>query len=233
MKKKFSLVPRDEDVELFVDGLVPSKKYIPQWYKNMPPKIQNMDGVQVGSGKKCIPFLDSFTSGYTQELICDVEIKYDGIDPITGRDKIIYTFDGLIKPMSTRKEDNGEISILPHFPGYYNADFHWNTLWEPKTPKGYSTLYMHPMNRWDLPFQTFNGIIDTDKWYITGPLPFLIKKGFEGIIPKGTPIYQIIFIKRDSWELNKTTYSQEVEQSFRKPVDEKYKKLFWQKKEYK
>jgi hypothetical protein len=233
MNKKIKIFPRDKDVELFIDGLLPSKNYVPKWYKNMPLKTPNINGVQVGSGKKCVPFLDSFISGYTQELICDIEIKYDGVDGHTGKDKIIYKYDGLIKPMSTRTEDNGEISILPHFNGYYNADFHWNTFWEPKTPKGYSTIYMHPMNRWDLPFQTFNGIIDTDKWYMAGPLPFLIKQGFEGTIPKGTPIYQVLFIKRNSWKSIKQEYKNKVEKKFNQQIEEQYKKMFWQKKEYK
>jgi hypothetical protein len=34
----------------------------------------------------------------------------------------------------------------------------------------------------------------------TGRLPFFVKEGFEGVVPRGTPIYQIIPFKREKWD---------------------------------
>jgi hypothetical protein len=200
----------------------------------MPKDIQTIDGLAYdGTAKKCIPFLDSLTSGYTQELPCDVyfDCNTEEDDPA-----INYRWGGGIRPLSTRREETNSSNSMPHFDGYYKTEFHWNTFWEPKTPPGYSTLYFHPANRFDLPFMTHNAIIDTDKWPITGPIPFVLKKGFSGMIPAGTPIYQIIFIKREEWTSEGLEYDEKYVKnttySVRKFLQDGYKKQIWSKKEY-
>ena len=231
---KVLFIPKDKDTEICIPRPQSSKKYIPQWFKDMPIEVPTIDGFGADyTAKKCIPFLDSLTSGYTQELSCDVYIdcNTEEDDPI-----INYRWGGQIRPLSTRKEDTKSSNSMPHFPGYYKTEFHWNTLWEPKTPTGYSTLYFHPANRFDLPFITHNAIIDTDRWPITGPIPFVLKKGFSGLIPAGTPIYQMIFIKREVWDSEKSEYDEKyvknITYSVRKFISDGYKKQIWSKKEY-
>ena len=51
-----------------------------------------------------------------------------------------------------------------------------------------------------MPIKTITGIIDTDSLKTFANSPFVIKEGFEGIIEKGTPMFQIIPFKRDSWK---------------------------------
>ena len=183
-----------------------------------------------------MPFLDSLISGYTQELVCDLIVKYQGADKVNGDESVEYSWYGDQRPISSRMVDSGAHNSLPSFDGYYNSEQHWNTFWEPKTPPGYSTLYSHPANRFDLPFMTMSGIIDTDKWSISGPLPFLIKDGFEGVIPAGTPIYQMIFIKRDSWQSSLLPYDEKFQRfhsyNVRRFVHDGYKKMYWSRKNY-
>ena len=58
----------------------------------------------------------------------------------------------------------------------------------------------HPLNRLDLPFYTLSGIIDGPYVLLReGNNPFYLKKGFEGLIPQGTPIAQLILIKNEKW----------------------------------
>ena len=228
---KVLFIPRDKDVELSVPRPQASKKYIPDWFKNLPNAIENLNGSGMqATAKKCMPFLDSLTSGYTQELACDLIIK-----PSEDGEHVNYNWAGDFRPMSTAREDFGAPNLMPHFPGYYDLEFHWNSFWEPKTPSGYSTFYFHPANRFDLPFLTHNAIIDTDKWPIPGPVPFVIKKGFSGIIPAGTPIYQMLFIKRDAWNSEGMKYDEKIKQlefSVRRTFTDGYKKVIWSKKEY-
>ena len=55
---------------------------------------------------------------------------------------------------------------------------------------------MSPINRFDLPFLSISGFIDCNYGFsLAGNMPFFIKKGFEGVIPAGTPYMQIIPIK--------------------------------------
>lgn len=236
-KKIVKFIPRDKDSELFLPVPKPSKLYVPDWFKKMPQALSDLDNRKMDlTAKKCLPFTDALTSGYTQELICDIEISYHGIDEQSGDDIVQYKWAGPIKPLSTRREETRSRRVFPNFDGYYNAEFHWNSMWEPKTPNGYSAVYMHPASRFDLPFVTMNGIIDTDGWPITGPVPFLIKRGFQGIIPAGTPIYQILFIKRENWHSETSEYDEKynknLEYSVRRFLNGGYKKLYWNKKSY-
>jgi hypothetical protein len=231
----FEFIPRNDVISNLVPAPKPSKQYIPDWIKNTQSTSIHDSGFEESIGPlRCMPFVDGLSSGYIQELCCTVEIKNLGKE--NGEDIISYRYGGSIKPMSTRKEDRGSPLFFPKMPGYYHAEFHWNTMWEPKTPKGYSTLYMHPSNRIDLPFTTLSGIIDTDKWQIHGPLPFLIKEGFEGLIPAGTPIYQIMFIKRADWNSSKSSFKEDEYEKMRYSVTRHgsggYKKEFWNIKKF-
>lgn len=238
MKKQVvKFIPKDLETSMAYPEPRPSKLYTPKWYKDMPSSAPKLSGNQADpTAKKCVPFMDSLISGYTQELGCDLRIMNRGIDPNTGKEIVEYDWAGPFKPMSTRAEDRGSSNVMPNFDGYYNLEFHWNSFWEPKTPPGYSTMYYHPANRFDLPFHTMSGIIDTDNWSITGPVPFLIKKGFSGLIPAGTPIYQMIFIKRDEWHSTKEKYNREFnffhEYNIKKLFVDSYKRQYWSKKAY-
>jgi hypothetical protein len=231
---KVLFIPKDKDTEICIPRPQSSKKYIPDWFKNMPIEVKTIDGLgRDYTAKKCMPFLDSLTSGYTQELPCDVYIdcNTEEDDPV-----IDYRWSGDFRPLSTRREDTRSSNSMPHFSGYYKTEFHWNTFWEPKTPPGYSTFYFHPANRFDLPFITHNGIIDTDGWPLTGPIPFVLKKGFSGLIPAGTPIYQMLFIKRDTWNSEQgkynESYNKKIWYSVRRFMTDGYKKQIWSRKEY-
>jgi hypothetical protein len=202
----------------------PSKEYIPEWYKKAP------------FWKSCSPFLDSFLTGYTLELWQDIEvIKLDGQNltikwdennpaPINHRDPEVtnnFPKAGMDLPTSE----------------YETIHFTWNSPYAMQTPKGYSLLITHPLNRLDLPFTTLSGVIDADVQPISdGALPFFFKKDFQGVIKKGTPIAQVIPFKRENWELNmeKEVYDKAKEYSkANKLINiDFYRKFLWTKKSY-
>jgi len=237
MSKKFKFLPLNQKVADNIPGPKPSKLYLPDWLRSMPRDIQQLNSDKtVPTAKKCMPFVDSFLSGYTQELPCDVKVYKEQTRAGTGEDVIRYEWAGPFKPISSREQSENRPLIFPKFEGYYHTELQWDTFWEPQTPKGYSAFYNHPANRFDLPFQTMSGIIDTDDWPVTGPIPFLLKEGFEGVIPKGTPIYQITFIKRENWEATYSDYDPVVETlqyKVRSVFTGGYKKQFWKRKDFK
>jgi hypothetical protein len=219
MKIKF--IAKDLDVQACVDKPVQAKSVIPEWFKNTPRSVSG-----AGTSKVCMPFLDSFTYGYIQTLWCDIEVSNNGQN---------IEFDSDFDPVEVKAVNPKHV---PMFEGYASVELQWNTQWEPVTPNGYSTLYTHPLNQYDLPFMTFSGIIDTDKFNLTGPLRFVLKEGFEGIIKKGTPLYQMIPFKRDSWGIPEYTYDYDMLLDQNTKLDSYnfknknggYKKLFWQNK---
>lgn len=66
--------------------------------------------------------------------------------------------------------------------------------------------------------------------------PFFIKDGWAGIIEAGTPLAQLIPVKRDSWVSKKVCLEEDEvtkrNQNYRKNIIRSYKKLFWNKKTY-
>jgi hypothetical protein len=125
---------------------------------------------------------------------------------------------------------------LPVPAGHANQHFAWHNIYQIKLPKGYSLLLTHPFNRFDLPFTTLTGIADADYGMQQGNVPFFIKEDFEGIIPAGTPMFQILPFKREDWKSSKNENLNDLdrEHSFNnmRKISGFYKDNFWNRKKY-
>jgi len=164
---------------------VPAVKNIPEYWSKWPRLLEN----NVMTVKHCMPFFDAMTAGYYYLLPCDINIKIENKIPN-------ITWDCKITPLMIR--NNKEI----HSPiGYYDIHFSWQMWWGLKLPDGWSALITNPLNDHELPFKTVSGIVDYDKYTAPGNIGFFIQEGFEGTIKKGTPIFQIIPIKRSQWSM--------------------------------
>ena len=183
--------------------------------------------------KTCVPFMEIMMTGYYLLTPFDIYVTKDDEGNVNiqwhGPDNVYQTF------VTEREKKIGE--TIPRPAGHLPNHFAWYSHWSWKTPKGYSTFVSHPFNRYDLPFTTMNGIVDSDKFNGNGNMPFFLKDGFEGIIPEGTPYAQIYPFKRDTWKSwvddseNNKIQSLQID-----PIRQKgnsYKKRFWQKKGFK
>lgn len=212
---------------------VPALQALPSWYRKML-KFVNNEKKPNGQGwlpmtvKACPPFLDSMISGYVIQTEYDMYVSRDesgfGLEWRSGGDLI---------------STHGKEQIVPEQvpPGYSNQPLKFNNLWQIKTPKGYSTLFMHPLNRTDLPFFTISGVVETDEYNSVINFPFLLREDFEGLIPAGTPIVQLFPFKREDWKMEKGKASQEEIQKSQFRLNHKlmggYKTQWWRRKEYK
>jgi hypothetical protein len=124
---------------------------------------------------------------------------------------------------------------IPIPEGFHSKHFVWNTSGCLQLPKGYSAVFTHPLNHIELPFFTFSGVVD-DYLMPSGSIPFFLKKGFTGIIPKGTPMIQIIPFKRENWVSKLTTglYEESLKNQdrSRSMLGGWYKTTHWKKKRY-
>jgi hypothetical protein len=174
----------------------PSKKHLPDWYKQIPnfyndeKKIRIKDGDTTNATvKACMPFLDAFLTGYTATLWQDLEVtRKNGLSILKWR---------TVPAVAGARGPNPH-STFPIPLGCSNEEFVWLSPFLIETIPSYDLLLTHPLNRHDLPFTTLSGIV-AGEILGTGSFPFYLKEGFEGIIEKGTPIFQIIPIKRESW----------------------------------
>jgi hypothetical protein len=213
----------------YMKNLLPSKLFIPKWFKDLSPvRGEPTFREKRVTVKVCSPFLDALTAGYMITLPGDVIIEQDvaSIPFATWghRDLTI---------VSTRdKETMGDFP-WPNI--YEDTAFTWRVNINICVPKGYSALLTHPLNRADLPFYTFSGVIDDFTMY-NGDMPFLLKKGFTGLIPIGTPIAQVIPFKRENWKsIRDESILKEAELNQRATTavfKGWYKNTIWKKKTY-
>jgi hypothetical protein len=234
MFKKKNIINFESAIDIYPDNLVPAKKLIPKWYKDIP-KWQ--DGILVSPPnpklrktlKNCIPFLDALISGYIVTLAHDVVITKDSL----GNPFLTANHYG--DPAILNRDI--EMSYVQKPNGFYKNEFAWNFPLAIEIPKGYSVLVTHPFNRFDLPFITLTGIIDSG-WIIPagGQAPFILQNNFDGILTKGTPIMQIIPFKNENWILEKKNNLVESAQVYLKKsnsvISGWYKNNIWNKKSY-
>jgi hypothetical protein len=234
--KKITIQSNEEYADSFFN-IKPSSEFVPEWYRLAKGNIHGAEtelnpykpNVTTSTFKKCTPFFDAMTSGYTVFLTADIEVmENDNGDPF-----VLWRTNRIMVTEHSSVQWEG----LPVPEGYRPLVLKWHNQFILKAPKGYSLLFLHPINRFDLPFQTITGIVDCDNWDGVVHFPFFIKKNFIGIIPKGTPIAQIMPIKRDSWKREHKKFDKNFSiitvENFFSTIKRSYKVNNWIKKEYK
>jgi hypothetical protein len=229
--KKIEFIPNSEHTGQALNPPAPSRGFIPQWYKDSTRYTTGNDLTFSNDGepnknyKLCVPFLDIMTSGYIIELPYDVHVEKIG-------DRIAFNWNDAPGLVSARRNLKG----MPRPAGCLDQAYAWTFFWGVKTPVGYSAIITHPFNRHDLPFITTSGIVESDNFSQGGEIPFFLKADFEGMIPAGTPIAQVIPFKREDWvseakEYDDTFFQQQV-YALHRNITGAYKRLFWRKKNY-
>jgi hypothetical protein len=240
MKNKKIIFQQAKD---HVDGLLkkpkPSTNYVSNWYKNQKLFTNNENDFLKAkqkddfgtSYKLCVPITDSLTAGYILELPADIFVKNIG----TGKNYTPYIEWRTTFPVLD-VQDNKSLGNYPIPNNFNNTFYRWIVDWKIVTPSGYSLWITHPSHRHDLPFFTVTGFVDTDQHPNPIVFPFFIKNGFEGIIEEGTPIAQIIPIKRENWISIEKKYEKSLMINLFNNVNLKmirnYKNKFWTRKNY-
>lgn len=222
----------------YIEKPYPAVKNMPSWLADTPAyytKQKSVDSYMdpTSTIKKCMPVVDCMSAGYHIPLPCDVWVSsVEDEDQRRGIDlKWSLTH---IKLAEIHNPD--QLINYPFQEDYENIVFKWLNLWTLTTPKGWSCLFVPPQYHEDIPFKCFSALVDTDKFPLPVNFPFLIKKGFVGLIPKGTPMIQVIPFKRekfvatfkkDSNKLLYKWYSKAGAVFF-----DRYKKYFRAKKEF-
>jgi len=221
------------------DGVLPKPKpaseYIPQWYKDakayLDPsgkKVPPLDGVPGSTIKRCMPVWDMMTAGYIMETPYDIYVRQTPEGP--------YFQWGHMEAVVFQHMDQ-----FQNHP--YSRDINYAVRivipWSIKTPKGWSIMVMEPQHHEQSPITCASGIIDTDDFSI--PFNMFLKlrdPNFEGMIPAGTPFLQIIPFKREAWtsrlggDKERKKHAADYSKFLRVFFD-RYKKFWWNKKEYK
>jgi hypothetical protein len=207
----------------------PASLCLPDWYKKQISYIGNKKapiekGTTTATIKKCIPVFDALTSGYILFTPVDIYVKTVNGEPVySWSDLDMIKFH--------------PISQAENHPAQNGSDYaKFSNPWSIKTPKGYSTLFTHPFHR-DLPFRVLEGVVDTDTYVSPVNFPFVLNDpSWEGLIPAGTPMAQVIPFKREKWKMQisqDTTEFNNNQALLNSTFFNRYKNFFWKKKEFK
>jgi hypothetical protein len=215
----------------------PASSFIPEWYKKLESymsgnKKPSGDGTTTATAKRCMPVFDAITGGYIIVSAADVFVSQKETEDGNKIPYFEWSNYGLIQ--------FHPVEQMPEHPqrGANMAYPKWINPWAIKTPKGYSTLFVQPMHRESV-FTILPGIVDTDTYSAAVNFPFVINDpNFEGLIPKGTPIAQVIPFKREGWQMEIGSMKELVEQNsitqkLQTKFFDRYKSMFWSRKEYK
>jgi hypothetical protein len=216
----------------------PASAVIPDWYKKIESfqdgkKQPDGNGNTTATIKKCMPVFDAITAGYILFTPADVWVSQ----------KFDETFQKIIPFYEWANFGLLQFHPVVQAPNHPSRNGHenypkWINPWSIQTPVGYSTLFTQPFHRESI-FTILDGVVDTDIYTPSINFPFVLNDiNFEGLIPAGTPMAQVIPIKRDSWEMVIGNDEDVIQQNklsiqLKSKFFDSYKFQFRQKKEYK
>lgn len=242
MKQEIIFTPETKFAEQLLTKPIPGSQAVPDWYRHAEArmdgqKTSGIDGYQPTSAtnvtyKHCSPFLDAFLTGYIWEAPVDFEVM---LPPGANRPIVRWRTEGnFVSDHSPPQHPN-----LPEPEDTYQGVLKWEFPFAIKTPPGYSTLFTHPLNRYELPFRTLSGVVDTDVYPLAVKFPFQLLNftGERIIIEQGTPLCQMIPVKRDDWESSVGEADEQKVRAnffqFAGKIVRSYKTQWWHRKSYK
>lgn len=214
---------------------IPAKDTIPTWFRKTTNTIVTSNVTKTRkSVKKCVPFKDAMTMGYVIPLWVDVHVANDGLNLNLTCGDVGFDVFGRhaaeqLGGCPLRKEPYGE-----HILKFINP-------WTITTPPGWSCMFIQPINHFDSKLQIITGVVDTDKYKSPVHFPFMwMDKNFNGVIPQGTPLVQVIPFKRTEWtshvgpqSYDDTLTSLKIQTMVNTVFNNAYRLNWWSPKRYK
>jgi hypothetical protein len=222
-----------------------TKTNIPEWYKKLTHSYE------MQTVKGCMPFLDTLTAGYILKIPTDYKIRhnieFEG-KKRAGFDSAQQMMNSLAEKININYQGKGEFHSTEQLKGSPLVEKNKNLAfhkilnpWIIRTPPGYSTLFVPPLNNSDDRFSIIAGIVDTDNFVNEINFPITINGDkyeiLDTIIERGTPYVQCIPFKREDWKMKIKVMDDKKYMENRffmvKYLVHNYKKLFWKKKSWK
>lgn len=151
---------------------------VPEWFRHLQPHPNGKDAPP--SARMCGPFEDALRAGYLLTLPFDLTVDYQ---------------DGQPNFACAEAWANVQTHHPAQLPGFGRL-FKFVSGWAAAVPEGWSLLYTHPLNRHDLPFRAFSGLVDGG-YDAAVNIPFTWH-GDVAALAAGTPIASLIPVSPES-----------------------------------
>lgn len=190
-KPKIEFLCYKEDLDV-IPKPYSARKYFPEWYKKLPMKTSN--GLSGSTIKRCPPFLDAMQIGYIIPLAADVAFQTNENGSGVSYQSQFYRT--MVENHGMQQIYPTKATLNPTFPKPPLKFLNW---WAIKITKGWSVLFVPPINRPDPRFECISGLVDCDGYFQFINFPFIFtQNNFDGIIEAGTPLVQAIPMKRSN-----------------------------------
>jgi len=245
--KEIEFSTHEDYFSLREDYPIPAKLNIPEWYKKLNHTVTYK------TVKGCMPFLDSLVSGYILKIPQDLYIKHnvpnkdnqenkDSLFISSMKDQSQYLIAKSLNLNSfSDVHPTKQLENSPLLEKNKNLPFYKIVNpWKIKTPKGYSCLFVPPLNNSDDRFSIIPGIVDTDTFTNEVNFPIVINGDkypvLETLIKKETNNIKLIPKKRNTWKIKFKSITQKEAQNQKIFLNLKlinvYKDKFWKKKSW-
>jgi len=172
----------------------PASAFIPEWLKQLKPygedkKFRTFKAHYSNeTAKKCPPMLDAVMTGYVIQTTEDIMVEQRNGAPHFHWSHGLGVDFHVPSQISTHSRSQQSVPK-------------WKNPFGVQTPAGYSTMFIPPVNQDSPLVMPFSGMVDTDTFIQPVNFPFLLTDpNFDGLIPAGTPLVQLIPVKREEWE---------------------------------
>jgi hypothetical protein len=226
---EFSLVPfpQVQDQAVSIPRPYPAVKEVPDWFRALPSETEGQAATS-RTVKNCPPFLEAMTCGYILPAATDLVLSLDEAGEFYGqcRDLNLLQIHRADQVKGAPFEKSPVLKIM--------------NPWLVRTPPGYSTLFLPPLNRFELPLVPLAGLVETDTFYreVNFPAILSIAPGTTLEVPRGTPLVQMIPIKREAFQAEFVATDAERYRAMDLQTRDSpenynfYKDHYWQKKAY-
>ena len=178
---------------------------IPEWYKKSRSymsggKFDVMPPHEKQTVKRCIPVFDYLTTGINLYLPFTIYVHGKYPERTFNCNTVEPDICGL---------GSHNINQIQDFPLPIEFDPNPKKINFPyliKAPKGYSAIYVQPINELSDKLLFPRGLVNVDKYNTQVNFPFFIKKDFEGYINAESHFMSVFFIKREKLSLNFKEY---------------------------
>jgi hypothetical protein len=193
LRPEIQFLCRPEDRDIIAEP-EPAKAVLPPWFRHLPGIDQSQvsatnNGLTV---KRCMPFLDAMSTGWIIPLAAPVRLEVsDGGKTVSAG----WEFDREL----VSNHGAFQIAGSPYQP---HPPMKFHNYWTIRTPKGWSCLFLPPVNRPNAVIEVLSGLVDTDSYRSPVNFPFVVIAP-DGVhtLAKGTPLVQVVPFRRDDGAL--------------------------------
>ncbi|MBV7259369.1 hypothetical protein [Erythrobacter crassostreae] len=231
--------PNEPQIEFLCDpalaGTIPEPeraiRFAPEWFRKLKPEMGVLDaeGLPGLTAKACLPMTDAFSLGFVIPLPYDVQLQVpaDEVNIEMG-----WGEHCAFAPIESHMPQQ---LGAPQPPFAQVMPLKFINPWRIKVSDGYSLLFQPLVNRPEMPFYCFSGLVDCDRFDTTINFPFIWTAGpGEFMLPAGSPMVQVIPIRRDAMikghevrASNEAELAQQMAASKRKYTEESTYRKDW------